>query len=210
MESKRAFTLAWVTYALLMAGCYYVGVTLGYGEAEGKHDPSSLLMYVRRLVMIGLAIGLPILAAGVKVRGYGWTISFKWLVISIFLVGIPIGWFNRGGFVPTSVLAILLALFHTFATELYFRAYLIKTFERHMKGFWGPVLLSSLMYGVSYLTVHRTWQWEKGWQIGAFVLGFTVLGILYGALYKKSGSFLVPFIAHFLGVLKYKELFGTL
>jgi membrane protease YdiL (CAAX protease family) len=68
------------------------------------------------------------------------------------------------------------------------------------------VLLSSAMYGLSYLAVPRTWQWEKGWQTTAFIAGFTVLGIFYGTIYRKSGSFIAVWTAHFFGVLKYKEL----
>jgi hypothetical protein len=36
---------------------------------------------------------------------------------------------------------------------------------------------------------------------------FTGLGIVFSFSYKKSGSFLVPWLMHFFGVLSYRMLF---
>jgi hypothetical protein len=44
---------------------------------------------------------------------------------------------------------------------------------------------------------------------GSFSIGlFGGLGIIFGSCYKKSGSFLVPWLMHFLGVLQYKVFFA--
>ena len=118
-----------------------------------------------------------------------------------------VGFGNRGGFDPTSLLAIVLAAFHTFATELYFRAYLMTTFARHCKGFWTPVLLSAVMYGLSYLTVYNIWFHPLPWFKLVGLLLFTSLGVVFGYSYRKSESFPVPWIMHFFGVLKYRMLF---
>jgi membrane protease YdiL (CAAX protease family) len=155
--------------------------------------------------MIFFACVLPLLCGQKGVAAYGWRITLRWLAVAVG-VGIMVGFGNPGGFDPMSAVAIVLAAFHTFATELYFRAYLITTFARYCKSFWTPIMLSALMYGVSYLTVYNIWfhQWPY-FKIVAVGL-FTGLGILFGYSYRKSQSFPVPWMMHFFGVLKYRML----
>ncbi|MCP4715027.1 MAG: CPBP family intramembrane metalloprotease, partial [Deltaproteobacteria bacterium] len=112
----------------------------------------------------------------------------------------------RGGFDPRSAVALLLAAFHTFATELFFRAYCIRTLSKKLNGFWLPIFISALLYGLFYLSVWTIWQ-QPGFMKVPFVMLFTGLGIVFGFCYRKSGSFLVPWIMHFFGVLQYKLLF---
>jgi hypothetical protein len=59
------------------------------------------------------------------------------------------------------------------------------------------------MYGIFYLTVWTTWGLPLIGKI-IFVFLFTSLGILFSHTYKKSGSFLAPWMMHFLGVLNYR------
>jgi membrane protease YdiL (CAAX protease family) len=75
------------------------------------------------------------------------------------------------------------------------------------KGFWPPVIASSLLYGIFYMTVWPIWNRPFGPNL-LFVGLFGGLGIIFGSCYKKSGSFLVPWLMHFLGVLQYKVFFA--
>jgi len=207
MVVKRDIVLAVGSYCVLMALAVKFSIFDGLGEAESEHLATSGWMYVRRIIMIAFACVLPLLCGQKGITSYGWGITRRWLVIAL-VVGILMGFGNPGGFDPRSLIAIVLAAFHAFATELYFRAYLITTFARHCKNFWTPIVLSSLMYGFSYLTVYgiffHPWHWFK---IVGVVL-FTVLGIIFGYSYRKSQSFNVPWIMHFFGVLKYRMLLG--
>ena len=197
---------ALASWSLLCLASFYGAIVMGWGPAESSHDPSSLWMYSRRALMISLALLVPKLAVGRGVAAsYGWSISLNWLLVSI-PVGIAMGFGNPGGFDPRFASAITLACMHAFATELFFRAYLITALSSYFKSFWPPVLVSSLMYGLFYLTVSTTWQ-QPGARKYIFVVLFTLIGILHGWFYKKSKSFLVPWIIHFLGVLKYNCLF---
>ena len=60
--------------------------------------------------------------------------------------------------------------------------------------------------GILYLTEYPVWEFGISGKI-AFAMLFTVLGLMYAYFYKKSDSFFVPWIMHFLGVLKYGVLF---
>ncbi len=173
--------------------------------------------------MIIFAIAIPWFTRKKPFSALGWKLSVKWIFISLG-VGVLMGYRNPGGFNPKDPLAILLALFHTFSMELYFRGYLLTTFERSMKGWWVPFLLSSFLYGLLYLTSWPIWAgpplakmllYLTSWPIWArpplakmiFVVGFTLVAMPFGYGYKKSGSFFVPWMMHFFGVLKYTMLF---
>ena len=155
--------------------------------------------------MVVLALTIPWFTRKEHPRVLGWGLSVKWLVISL-VIGLFMGFSNPGGFNPKDPIAIMLALFHTFSTELFFRGYLYRTFERILKGSWGPILLSSLCYGLLYLTTWPIWNSSLVGKL-AFVALFTAVGIPFAYGYKRSGSFFVPWLMHFFGVLKYGTLF---
>jgi membrane protease YdiL (CAAX protease family) len=202
---KRDVYFAVCAYIILLAVSFIFSIVLGMGKAESLHEPASLWMYGRRLLMIVIGIGIPWLRGRDTLATFGWRLSVKWFSISV-VAGLLIGVSNKGGFDPASLIAIILALFHTFATELFFRRYLLKTFSALFAGMWPPILLSSFMYGLFYLTVWTTWGLPIPGRI-IFVFLFTSLGILFSYSYKKSGSFLVPWLMHFFGVLSYRMLF---
>ncbi len=206
MKMKRDLVLAIGSYCLLMILAVKFSLMDGLGADESLHLPTSVWMYVRRIIMIIFACVLPLLCGQKGIAAYGWRITPRWLLLSV-VIGVFIGFGNPGGFDPLSFVAIVLAAFHTFATELYFRSFLITTFARYCKGFWTPIVLSALMYGFSYQTVYNIWFHE--WPYFKFVaLGlFTALGLLFGYSYRKSQSAHVPWIMHFFGVLKYRMLF---
>ena len=205
MNSKKPLFIAVAAWVVLLIIAFWASIYMGWGPAESRHDPGSVWMYVRRAVMLACALLLPKLAGGIGAESYGWRISAKWLLISV-PIGVAMGFVNPGGFNPLDILAILIACAHALATELFFRAYLITTLSAYFKNFWPPVIISSVMYGVSYLTVSATWQ-QPGAIKYIFVGLFSMIGMLHGYCYKKSQSFLAPWIIHFLGVLKYKLLF---
>jgi hypothetical protein len=120
--------IALLAYVLLFILAFILSIGLGLGEAESMHDPSSPLLYLRRVLMVIAAIALPWVTRRQSPSALGWTLSVKWIGIAL-AVGLVMGFSNPGGFNPKDPLAILLALFHTFATELFFRGYLFKTFE---------------------------------------------------------------------------------
>ena len=175
------------------------------GKAESLHEPSSLWMYARRGLMIIFGIVIPWLRGKDTLAAFGWNITIKWLAIAVG-VGLLIGLSNKGGFDPASPVAVILALFHAFATELFFRRYLLNTLSHSFSTMWPPILLSSFMYGLFYLSVWTTWGLPIPGRI-IFVFLFTGLGILFSYSYKKSGCFLVPWLMHFFGVLSYRMLF---
>ena len=205
MNAKKSLLIAGCIYCVLFTVSFWASNIMGFGPAESDHDPASVWMYVRRGLLIACALLAPRLAGGKGPSAYGWTLSRKWFCISV-PVGIAVGYGNRGGFDPRLSSAIALACMHAFATELFFRAYLITTLSEVFKKFWPPVIISSLMYGIYYLTVATMWS-QQGAQKIIFVGLFTFVGLIHGFCYKKSQSFLVPWLIHFLGVLKYRILF---
>ena len=205
MNINSAVRTALFAYILLLIISFWASIIGGFGQAESLHDPACAWLYVRRLLLAGCAVLLPLAGNSKGLSAYGWSISGKWIGISVAL-GLAIGLSNKGGFVPVKISAILLACFHAFATELFFRAYLITALSKALKTFWPPVLISSLLYGIFYMTVWTAWQQQGPGRI-LFIFLFTAIGILHGYCYKKSGSFLAPWIMHFLGVLNYRALF---
>jgi membrane protease YdiL (CAAX protease family) len=194
-----------VIFTVLFALFFILSIGFGLGPPESRHEPSSPLLYVRRFIMIIVAAASLRLTGKENLSALGLRISFKWVVISL-LVGIPMGFGNRGGFDPTEPVAIILALFHTFATELFFRGYLFKTLSASMKGAIIPILLSSLCYGLFYLTTGDIWP-RPFLVKTVLVILFSAVGAVYAYAYKRSGSFLVPWMMHFFSVLKYRMLF---
>ena len=202
---NRDTVIALSTFVLLFILAFILSIGLELGEVESDHNPTSWLLYFRRVLMVIAALAIPLFTRRQTPAALGWTLSLKWIGISIG-VGLFMGFSNPGGFNPKDPIAVLLALFHTFATEMFFRGYLLKTFEREFKGVWIPILLSSFCYGLFYLT---TWPFWGSPPIGklAFVILFTLVGTAFAYGYKKSGSFFVPWMMHFFGVLKYGMLF---
>lgn len=205
MNAKKSLIIAGCAWLMLLALSFWASIYMGWGPAESDHAPSSVWMYARRGLLFACALLAPRIAGGAGAAAYGWKISLKWFLIAL-PVGIAMGFSNPGGFDPRYASAILLACMHALATELFFRAYLITTLSAVFKKFWPPVIISSLMYGIFYLTVWTTWA-QPGARKLIFVGLFTCIGLIHGYCYKKSNSFLVPWLVHFLGVLKYKGLF---
>lgn len=202
---KKEIIFAIGSYILLFILCFMFSVFLGLGEGESQHSPASLWLYARRVGMIIFGLIIPWFRQKDNFAAFGWKAETKWIFITVG-VGLFIGLGNKGGFDPVSPVAIMLALFHAFATELFFRRYLLTTLSQSFNSMWPPILISSFMYGFFYLTVWTTWGLPLGGKI-IFVLLFTALGILFSYSYKKSGCFLVPWIMHFLGVLNYRLIF---
>lgn len=206
---KLDLKLACIAFLFLFALSLTVIILTDVGPAESAHDPTCIWLYIRRLLLAGFAALLPLAASQKGLSNYGWKISPRWLLIAV-LIGVFMGSSNPGGFGPMEGFPVLVVLavaaVHTFATELFFRAYLITTLSNTFKKFWPPVLISSAMYGLFYLSVWNVWSRPLSQKI-AMVLLFTFVGLVYGICYKKSKSFLVPWIAHMLGVIKYGEFF---
>ena len=202
---KKDLFFAIITYLLLFITSFILSISFGLGERESIHDPSSLLLYGRRGFMVIAAIAIPWFIRKQTLSALGWKLPVKWIFISLG-VGFFMGFGNPGGFNPKDPIALILALFHTFATELFFRGYLYKTLDRSSKGLWIPLLLSSLFYGLFYLTVWPIWAKPVVGKM-AFVVLFTMVGIIFAYGYKRSGSFFVPWMTHFFGVLQYRLFF---
>jgi membrane protease YdiL (CAAX protease family) len=202
---RRDAVKACVICALLFALFFILSIGYGLGPAESRHDPSSPLLYVRRFIMIIVAIASLRLTRKENRDALGLRISLKWLAISL-LVGLAMGSSNPGGFDPTQPIALILALFHAFATELFFRGYVFKTLSASMKGAFLPIFLSSLFYCLFYLTTGDIWP--RPFLVKTLlVILFSAVGAVYAYAYKRSGSFLVPWMMHFFSVLKYRMLF---
>jgi hypothetical protein len=196
IKDIKALYLPLGTFVVSMLVWYVCSVELGWGEAEAEHDPASVWSYFRRGWMIALAVGLPLLSRQGGFKSYGWRVTLPWLLVAV-VIGLVQGMTNRGGF-EMSVIAVLGSAYHSFAVEIYFRAYMIQAFSRAFNGFWPPILLSSLMYGLFYLSVYPAMQ-ENPFVF--YVPFFTVLGIVFGFIYAKSKSFLITWWCHWAAVL---------
>ena len=108
---RRALLLPLGTFVASLIVWYFFSVQLGWGEAVSKHDPRSIWGYVLKLWMIGMALGLPLLAGYGHPRDYGWRITLPWLVI-ILAIGLGQGAVNRGGY-SMGVIAVLGAGLHS-------------------------------------------------------------------------------------------------
>ncbi|MCU0492116.1 MAG: CPBP family glutamic-type intramembrane protease [Chloroflexaceae bacterium] len=187
-----------LSYSGLWLLSWWAALGQGWGKAESAHEPGSRWFYTRRLLLAALSLVGVLLVAGQPLANYGWNLS-PWLPVAL-LVGGVLALGNRGGFVPDGWLPMVLALFHTFATELYFRGYLF----HHLSGSLGTLALplSALLYGGYYLTVHTVWV--AGWRgrlIG--VVTFTLLGLVFAGFYTLAGGFLGAWLAHFAAVIRW-------
>ena len=205
MKKYRPVLAALAAYGVLLLLSFQCSILNGYGWEESQHSPASSWLYARRILLIAAAVFLPWLTGSKGLTAYGWRITPRWLGISAVL-GIVIGLGNRGGFDPRHASALLLACFHAFATELFFRAYLITTLSGVFRGFWMPVVISSVLYGVFYMTVWTAWNQTPRNRV-IFIALFSLIGLVHGYCYRKSRSFPVPWLMHFLGVLRYRLLF---
>jgi membrane protease YdiL (CAAX protease family) len=203
---KKDLAIALSAYTFLLALSFVMSILLGMGRAESLHDPASFWMYGRRLLMIVFAMVVPWLRGKDTLAACGWKVSLPWL-LCILGVGVLFGNFNPGGFDPRLPVSILLALFHSFATELFFRRYLFKTFENYFTRSQTAVILSAILYGFYYLTVWKTFEKPGLGRCIFIVILFTVLGTIFAYSYKKSKSFLVPWLMHFFSVLNFRLLY---
>jgi hypothetical protein len=186
------------SYAVLWVASWWAAIARGWGPAESAHDPASLWLYVRRLLLAATALAGVSLVGDADLAALGWGLS-PWLLLAL-VVGAAMGLRNKGGFHPTGPVPVALALFHTLATELYFRAYLF----RHLGELIGAWALpaSALAYGLYYLTVHTVWAGGRRGRVAGVIL-FTVLGLAFAGLYALAGSFLAAWLAHFAAVLRW-------
>lgn len=195
---------AFMSYLLLWGFSWWGAIAQRWGEAESAHAASSVWLYVRRVALTVTSLIGVMVVGGESVTRYGWGISL-WLLPAL-VFGLLLGQRNRGGFVPDSVTALLVAAFHTFATELYFRGYLF----HHMLGLigWWAFLLSAVLYGLYYLTVHTVWiSGPRGRVIAAVVFG--LLGLTFAVAYQLTGSFFAAWLVHFGAVIRWGGKRGT-
>jgi hypothetical protein len=192
--------IAALGYLLLWALSWWAAITCGWGAAESAHDPASRWLYVRRLLLAGLALLGITIVGGAPLASLGWGLS-PWLAAALAL-GALMGTANKGGFHPTGVVPVALALFHTFATELYFRGYLFHHLGE-LAGWW-MLPASAGAYGFYYLTVHTVWAGGRRGRIAGVIL-FTTLGLVFAGLYSLADSFLAAWLAHFAAVLRFRK-----
>lgn len=203
---KKDLAIALTAYIFLWVLSFVMSIMLGMGRAESLHHPASFWMYGRRLLMIVIAMVIPWLRGKDTLTACGWKVSLPWILCTLG-VGILFGNFNPGGFDPRGPISIVLALFHSFATELFFRRYLFKTFENYFTRLWPAVFLSAVLYGFFYLTVWKTFEKPGLGRCTFIVILFTVLGTIFAYSYKKSKSFFVPWLMHFFSVLNFRLLY---
>jgi hypothetical protein len=208
MAPTYQLLIALLGYLLLWALSWWAAIARGWGPAESAHDPASGWLYGRRLLLAGLALIGVSVVGGASPASLGWAFS-PWLLLAVGL-GALMGSKNKGGFHPTGVVPIGLALFHTFATELYFRGYLFRHLGELLGGWALP--LSATAYGLYYLTVHTVWAGGRRGRLAGVSL-FTTLGLVFAGLYSLADSFLAAWLGHFAAVLRFgkpKDVAGDL
>lgn len=198
MSAQAQLIAAGASYALLWALSWWAAIGRGWGAAESAHDPTSRWLYGRRLLLIGLALLGIVVVGGASLAELGWGGS-PWLAAAI-LLGAVLARGNRGGFVVTGPAPLALALFHTFATELYFRGFLFRQLAT-LIDLWA-LPLSALAYGCYYLTVHTVWAGGRRGRVAGVAL-FSLLGIVFAGCYLFTGSLLGPWLAHLAAVLRW-------
>jgi hypothetical protein len=198
MAPTYQLLVAILGYLLLWAISWWAAIVRGWGPAESAHDPASGWLYVRRLLLAGLALIGVSLVGGASPSSLGWSFS-PWLLLALGL-GVLMGSKNKGGFHPTGLVPLALALFHTFATELYFRGYLFRHLGELLGGWALP--LSAAAYGFYYLTVHTVWASGRRGRIAGVIL-FTSLGLVFAGFYSLADSFLGAWLGHFAAVLRF-------
>ena len=84
--------------------------------------------------------------------------------------------------------------------ELFFRGVIQRTLLNHWNSKLAAILVSGLIYGAAHLWLRQfpNWPW---------LLMTTVLGIVFGILYARSGSIRGPMVAHALVVTTWRLLF---
>ncbi|MBX0326924.1 hypothetical protein K2Z83_04405 [Oscillochloris sp. ZM17-4] len=199
MTTTAQLLYAAASYLALWGVSWWGAVGRGWGAAESAHDPASVWMYVRRLLLASAALVGVGLVGGAELSSFGWGLS-PWLLAAL-AVGALMGFGNRGGFVPSGPVPVALALFHTFATELYFRGYLFHHLGTII-GLWS-LPLSALAYGLYYLTVHTVWAGGRRARLIGPVT-FSILGLLFAGGYTLCGGFLGAWGAHFGAVLRWR------
>jgi len=97
----------------------------------------------------------------------------------------PTPTFSITYFIQTTIYMLILV---GFAEELLFRGMLLTSLEKHIG--WKPALiLHSLVFAILHLT----------WRIIIEVIFVFIAGIIFGLLFKRSGSLIPPVIAHGIG-----------
>lgn len=199
MSTAAQLAYASASYVLIWGVSWWGAIGRGWGPGESAHDPASAWMYARRLLLAAAALGGVAVVGGASPASFGWGLS-PWLP-AVLVAGALMGFGNRGGFVPSGPAPVALALFHTFATELYFRGYLY----HHLGGLigWWSLPISAVAYGLYYLTVHTVWAGgRRGRLVGPIT--FTILGALFAGCYALTGGFLGAWGAHFGAVLRWR------
>jgi hypothetical protein len=186
-----------ISYLFLWISSWWVAIHLNQGPQESAHAPDSGWLYLRRSLLILIALIGVTTIGGRDLAAFGWNWSvWIWPALGI---GLLMGLANRGGFRLHGPVPVLLALFHTFAIELYFRGYLFHHL-RDLIGIWA-LLVSALLYGIYYTTAHTVWiAGPRGRLIGATT--FAILGLIFAGWYSLSGSFLAAWLAHFGAVIR--------
>lgn len=196
MSTTIQLAYAILSYIALWAISWWGAIPRGWGDAESAHDPANAWLYARRALLVAASLIGVVLIGGETLASYGWSSSLG-LPIALVL-GLAMGFSNKGGFKPTGITPVILALLHTFAVELYFRGYLF----HHLGGLIGAwaLPLSALLYGLYYLTVHTVWaSGSRGRLIGA--ISFSILGMIFAGCYTVTGSFFGAWLAHFGAVI---------
>ena len=111
--------------------------------------------------------------------------------------GLLVGFFSPLQFTlaPLGILLVM-TVFHVVCEEVFFRGFVTRKLLDSFSSPLAPVVLSGLFFGIYHITFTSFW-WITPMAIPAWVGMVTVgAGIPYAALYAKSGSILVPLVAH--------------
>ena len=184
--------------AELNAECAYLPI-----ETPGHaHAGESNFFYTRRIIL--LLMGLLCIAflgsGGTIVERFG-NVGFQMdgnLGAGIAF-GLLVGFFSPLQFTLAPLVSLLaLTAFHVICEEVFFRGFVTRKLLDSFSAPLAPVVLSGLIFGVYHITFTSFW-WITPMAIPAWVGMVTVgAGIPYAALYAKSGSIMVPLVAHLL------------
>ncbi|MBU1055142.1 MAG: CPBP family intramembrane metalloprotease [Proteobacteria bacterium] len=136
--------------------------------------------YLEAILMVSVVLGLTLaigwMSGGLKL-GKEMT-STDWLKLA---VNIPIS-------------AIILGTIATFTEELFFRGVVQKELYETYSPFYA-IVFASFIFGLWHLPFGIFYK-LKGWEILLYVIGTSLVGLIFGGLYYKSKSLLVAGLAH--------------